>query len=160
MFFNRKKKESTKKTADKNNDVKNDTTESDEKIDVDAYDYYKLFEKYFKYSPDYEIHYEEALEYALKAAECGLESGLYEIGDYYLRLIDATDADKERAFNAFKAGADLGGIPSKFSLAKCYEQGAGTEVDIEKAIYWYNDVAKNDKERLGDEAKQKVEALQ
>ncbi|MCD7824033.1 MAG: SEL1-like repeat protein [Oscillospiraceae bacterium] len=177
MFFNRKKKkEPIAELADNNvkvvEAVKNDEPESTTKVaEIEpsaeeiarrekAYNYYKLFEKYFKYADDYEIHYEEALEYALKAAKCGLESGLYDIGNYYLRLRDATDADKERAFNAFKAGAELGGNISRFSLAQCYERGEGTTVDEEKAIYWYKEVLKNDNGGFAKDAMRRIEELE
>ena len=31
---------------------------------------------------------------------------------------------------------------SQFNLAACYEEGQGIEKDIDKAIFWYNEAAK------------------
>ncbi len=119
------------------NNAVNDTSSNDSKPTVkmvNPNDPYRLYEQYIKYWYDGDL--ETAYEYALKAAKAGDENGLLTYGIHYMDG-DGVEVDKEKAFNAYKIGAELGGCDTQVQLARSYEQGEGTEVDIEKAIYWY-----------------------
>ncbi|KAI9209420.1 uncharacterized protein BJ171DRAFT_471063 [Polychytrium aggregatum] len=45
---------------------------------------------------------------------------------------------RAKAFSAFKQSAESGFVSSQFNLGLYYENGIGTEVNLEQALYWYS----------------------
>ena len=51
--------------------------------------------------------------------------------------------DKYKNFNEIKETAENNIKEAQYNLAKCYENGEGTERNLEKAFYWYQKAAEN-----------------
>lgn len=67
-----------------------------------------------------------------KSANQGNLSSLFSLGLYY--RINKQD---EKAFQCFVKGSNQGYSASLGSLGKCYEYGEGCEIDLSKALYYY-----------------------
>lgn len=68
-----------------------------------------------------------------KSAELNCPEGQNEIGKLYLDKKDYTNA-----FKFFSKAAEQGNMESATNLGKLYYIGLGTEKDIQKATYWFN----------------------
>ena|SRR6266542_1399538 len=51
--------------------------------------------------------------------------------------------DETKAFEYYKKSAEKGHDMNQSVLGCLYKNGEGTEKDLEKNIYWYNEAAKN-----------------
>jgi TPR repeat protein len=57
-------------------------------------------------------------------------------------IIAQGQGDYKQAFQSWKSGAEAGNRTAQYALGQLYEQGNGIKQDIEKAIYWYGEAAK------------------
>ena len=78
----------------------------------------------------------EAISIYLKAAEQGDDDSKVALGNIYM---DDTYGlkDVEKAFYWLNAAASNGNTYGQTGLASCYRYGIGTDIDYEKALYWY-----------------------
>ena len=59
------------------------------------------------------------------------------ISTYYLFNTKSLKHDEKLGFEWLKQGAAAGDYYCTYRLAECYHTGTGTEVDLEKFLYWY-----------------------
>ena len=72
-----------------------------------------------------------------RAARAGLVEGVYNLGLCYL-YGKGTNADEEKAFQYICFAAEHNLKPAALALAELYENGIGTQVDVQKAAEWAN----------------------
>lgn len=66
----------------------------------------------------------------------------------YLNQPKSTEEDEER-FNNYLSSAEGGNVKDMVKVARCYERGLGSDLDLEESIAWYRKAAeKNDNEAL------------
>jgi TPR repeat protein len=82
--------------------------------------------------------YNKAFELIKQSAEGGHPRGITALGNCYLNGI-GTKIDKKKAFELYQK---LGQVDAKYNLGIMYEYGQGFPIDIDKAIYWYEQSAK------------------
>lgn len=85
--------------------------------------------------------YNKAAVYFQKAADKGITESYYELGMIYSGLRDSTYKNLTKAFAFFKTGADKGNPGCFEKTGLSYEQGLGTKVDGQKAIYYLEKAA-------------------
>lgn len=80
---------------------------------------------------------EKGLKYTKRAAEHGDPVGMYCMGLEYI-IGQYVPMDKVKAFEYFKRAAehDEHQYRAQFHLGLCYLNAVGTELDVEKGIYW------------------------
>lgn len=81
----------------------------------------------------------KALEYFEKAAEAGDPEALYRLGKYYGS--HGVDEKSAYAFELCMRAAQSGHAKAQLFIGTCYENGRGTEQDMDKALYWYKSAA-------------------
>lgn len=97
--------------------------------------YYHLGEIYS--NEDYDEHdLEKAFEYYLESAELGSFEAMEEVGNCYLegKGVSQSDTDAFKWFSLSQKGK------YGYNLAQCYLKGIGTQKDIEKGIWWLEQV--------------------
>lgn len=98
-------------------------------------------------------NYKKAFEWMEQSAAHNCTLACFQLGKwYYIPYEDFTD--NKKSFDYYKKGAELGDVLCQYELARKYIHGSwrATEVDLEKALYWLDQVIAN-----GD-AKQACEA--
>lgn len=61
----------------------------------------------------------------------------YDIAVFYLNGRGGLSKDEKKAFDLFLKLAKLEDLLSMREVGKCYEDGIGTPIDMNQAIYWY-----------------------
>ena len=67
----------------------------------------------------------------------------YELGMLFLQKDGPIGKDERAAFFWFNRAASKGNAPAQRQLAKCYEDGVGCDIDLEKALLLYREAARN-----------------
>ncbi|RIA94916.1 hypothetical protein C1645_758911, partial [Glomus cerebriforme] len=117
----------------------------------------KFYEKGFGIDKDENI----ALEWYVKASQQNDIYGHFEVGRYYytkknydeafkcyqlaannglnvaLNNLAGMEKDDFKIFELYKKSAENGFLPSQYELAKCYENGKGTQQNKTEALKWY-----------------------
>lgn len=103
---------------------------------------YELGRNYLYIDNGYKIDVDKGEKYLLQAAENGKEDAYYQLFKLYKR--SQFDPLKMKKFNPEKAlqygekAIEIGGNDFlMFDIAECYFKGEGTEVDYEKAAFYY-----------------------
>jgi len=81
-----------------------------------------------------------AFEICKKSANKGFIDAQYKLGCF--------DIDRKKAFDSYKVAAEEDNGEEQKCLAFLYDQGEGTEKDLEQAIYLYKEAIKNDVKKL------------
>ena len=89
-----------------------------------------------------DINYDVAAKWLIEPANSGYVAAQYMMGIIYLDGTKKIIKNERRAFEWFSKAAELGDAPSQGSLGWLYQQGHGTEKDLDKAFYWYTQSAK------------------
>jgi len=90
---------------------------------------------------DVEVDNPEALKRYTELAKLGVARAFEKIGGMYSRG-DGVTANRKIAFAYYLKGAEKGDRFAIYSVVLCYEQGLGTDVDLEKASFWKSKVSK------------------
>ena len=91
------------------------------------------FGKCFENGRGVEVDTRQALVWYLKAAEQGCVEAMNDIGIYYAQGIEVEKSEEEAFFWFKKACENENDAGALYNLAKCYEIGFGTEVDLVEA---------------------------
>jgi TPR repeat protein len=91
------------------------------------------FGKCFENGKGVEVDARQALGWYLKAAEQGCVEAMNDIGIYYAQGIEVEKSAEEAFFWFKKACENESDVGALYNLAKCYEIGFGTEVDLVEA---------------------------
>ena len=83
----------------------------------------------------------EAFDWIVKSAHSGNPKALFILGDLFYSNGLVVSKDEEAVFDYYRASAERGYPPAEYKLAKCYEQGTGTKVDLACAYNWYKKAA-------------------
>ena len=83
--------------------------------------------------------YEKGLKYLLKSVNSGNPFSINYLGTLYLEGRGGIPQDYEQAFISFNIAAENGYPYAILNLAYCYENGFGTETNIDEAINCYFD---------------------
>lgn len=111
---------------------------------------------FFKVAQHYDKKgsYKDAMLWYEKAAEGGIVEALYELSLCY-DLPKGCEKDSEKAFRLCLGAAKQGLEKAQYRVACGYENGLGTDKDLDQAIYWFeqasnngNKIAANKLERL------------
>lgn len=89
-------------------------------------------------------HIRKALDYFKKAASKGHKEAIFHIGCLYLYGKPQVLQNEKIAFECFKASTEEGCIVANYYLGECYLSGIGVEIDIKKAIYFFEKALKYD----------------
>lgn len=84
----------------------------------------------------------KAVQYFLKAADMGDRCAQAALGAMYELGRGVPSPDPELAFYWYRKAAVQGHPEGQRNLARCYETGKGTSLDLAKAMDWYNRSAK------------------
>ena len=98
------------------------------------------YDEKFRFDPDSHLSTRERLE---KHAQNGGQQARHSLA-YYLNNHSENSEDKRRAFEIYQELAEEGFAKSQNNLGVDYEQGKGTQKDLEKAEYWYLKSANQD----------------
>ncbi|PKY28571.1 HCP-like protein, partial [Rhizophagus irregularis] len=88
----------------------------------------------------------EAFKYYDLSAKSGFSFGLNMLGYCYSKGI-GTLIDKKRAFGLYFKAAIVDNCTAQYNVAICFDEGIGTDKNIEKAKEWYEKSANNGYER-------------
>lgn len=104
---------------------------------------------------------QKAAEYYEKGAEDGIGYCAFSLGILYKDGTDGLTQNTELAYKWIREAALLGNNNARKSLGECFEKGWGCEINLRKAIYWY-DISKTGIEngnRIRSSLSQQKEAL-
>lgn len=80
----------------------------------------------------------KAAEYYEKGAEDGIGYCAFALGKLYRDGVDGLSLDMKLAYKWIREAALTGNQNAGKSLGECFEKGLGCEINLRKAIYWYD----------------------
>ena len=82
-----------------------------------------------------------AFQWYISAAKLGHIEAQYSVGEFFFNGYGSCDVDYVEAAKWWGIAAYYGHTVSQAKLGVCFEFGQGVELDLKKAIYWYNKAA-------------------
>jgi TPR repeat protein len=97
---------------------------------------YNLAKLYINKANITPLRLEKAIELYLAAADQGYTDAKVALGNIYMHVTYGLK-NGEKAIYWLKSAAQSGNALGQTGLASCYRYGIGTEIDYQKALYWY-----------------------
>ncbi|MEG3639588.1 tetratricopeptide repeat protein [Magnetococcus sp. PR-3] len=84
---------------------------------------------------------EQTVIWMKKAAHLGMTNAMYWLAEGYMHGKNNLPQDHNQAYQWLKTGADHHHYACAKAIIPCYQEGIGTQKDLEQATYWENRIA-------------------